>query len=160
MAANDSDLRLDALLVSEFEAAGWPRLPQGLPSSPNAAGSPAGAPIVLVLIDGLGWWNLNEYLGHAPNLRALVKTAAASEQPLTGRSVCPSTTAAAITSTLTGLAPGRHNMLSYQLIDPVAQAKFNLITFEDYPGEVEEFQAEPTWFERLNSVNEVTPCDF
>ncbi len=130
MAANDPDLRLDALLEREFAAAGWSPLPQGLPVEPDAAVSPAGAPIVLVLIDGLGWWNLNEYLGHAPNLRALVKNAAASGQPPTGRSVCPSTTAAAITSTLTGLAPGRHNMLSYQLIDPVARAKFSLITFE------------------------------
>lgn len=152
MAANDPDLRLDALLASEFAAAGWSPLPQGLPVEPDAAVSPANAPIVLVLIDGLGWWNLNEYLGHAPNLRALVKTAAASGKPLTGRSVCPSTTAAAITSTLTGLAPGRHNMLSYQLIDPVAQAKFSLITFEEYPGRVEEFQTEPTWFERLNAA--------
>ncbi|WP_236585894.1 alkaline phosphatase family protein [Mobiluncus curtisii] len=152
MAAGDADLRLDALLESEFAAAGWSTLPQQPPSAPDSTDSPAGAPVVLVLIDGLGWWNLNEYLGHAPNLRALVKAATASGQTLTARSVCPSTTAAAITSTLTGLAPGRHNMLSYQLIDPVAQAKFNLITFEDYPGRTEEFQPESTWFERLHAA--------
>jgi hypothetical protein len=152
MAADDTDLRLDALLESEFAAAGWSALPQQPTSAPDSTDSPAGAPVVLVLIDGLGWWNLNEYLGHAPNLRALVKTAIASGQTLTARSVCPSTTAAAITSTLTGLAPGRHNMLSYQLIDPVAQAKFNLITFEDYPGRTEEFQPESTWFERLHAA--------
>lgn len=152
MAADDTDLRLDALLESEFAAAGWSALPQQPTSAPDSTDSLAGAPVVLVLIDGLGWWNLNEYLGHAPNLRALVKAAIASGQTLTARSVCPSTTAAAITSTLTGLAPGRHNMLSYQLIDPVAQAKFNLITFEDYPGRTEEFQPESTWFERLHAA--------
>ena len=101
MAAGDADLRLDALLESEFAAAGWSTLPQQPPSAPDSTDSPAGAPVVLVLIDGLGWWNLNEYLGHAPNLRALVKAATASGQTLTARSVCPSTTAAAITSTLT-----------------------------------------------------------
>lgn len=144
--------------------------------------------LVLVVIDGLGWWNLQEYLGHAPNLRRLMRLAphesaanpASPASPVksttpatngnpailsaatppaallsanTARSVFPATTAAAITSLLTGLAPGAHNMLSYQVFDPQLARRFNLITFEDYPGQVEDFQNQATWFERLACRN-------
>lgn len=136
--------------------------------------------LVLVVIDGLGWWNLQEYLGHAPNLRSLIRLAphesgkkpkptaqpdpaiqphphASQSTPTklfasnTARSVFPATTAAAITSLLTGAAPGAHNMLSYQVFDPKVDQRFNLISFEGYPGKVEDFQNHPTWFEQLTA---------
>lgn len=128
--------------------------------------------VVLVLIDGLGWWNLQEYLGHAPNLRRVIKQAPHENnvtQPgpqgtvnnsnaprCTARSTFPSTTAAAITSLLTGLAPGAHNMLSYQVYDPQLDKRFNLINFEGFPREIEDFQDQPTWFELLEQCEEKT----
>lgn len=150
MSPDDPALRLDQLLLHEFHAAGWF---DGDSPSIVPSGTFSGQPLILVLVDGLGWWNLQAYLGYTPNLRRLVKSGQVSGGEPSGRSVCPSTTAAAITSILTGLAPGAHNMLSYQLTDPVVQAKFNLITFDDYPGEVEEFQDQDTWFERLQAAN-------
>lgn len=47
-------------------------------------------------------------------------------------------------------------MLSYQVFDPQLDARFNLITFEDYPGQVEDFQNQATWFERLARRNATT----
>lgn len=118
--------------------------------------------LVLVLIDGLGWWNLQEYLSYAPTLRRLIKgelrdgVAQKVGEADMARSVFPSTTAAAITSLLTGLAPGAHNMLSYQVFDPEVRKRFNLISFEGYPGVVEQFQPQPTWFERLATRGETS----
>lgn len=170
----DSELSLTDILASFFsplvrqagEKAPEPPVEKSLENPLAARDFLSCKHLVLVLIDGLGWWNLNEYLGYAPNLRRLIRSGsgASSEvnlgarvkpeqgQRLTARSVFPSTTAAAITSLLTGLAPGAHNMLSYQVFDPQVGRRFNLINFEGYPGNVEDFQNQPTWFEYLNAV--------
>lgn len=119
---------------------------KGLKKAQPAAGART---FVLVVLDGLGWVNLSAHLAYAPNLRRLVREQSAVRS--TARSVFPSTTAAAITSLLTGLAPGAHNMVGYAVHDPKVQRSFDLISFKDYPGKVEDFQPQPTWFERLNS---------
>ena len=62
--------------------------------------------VVLVLLDGLGALQLSERSALAPVM------AGAQMQPLT--SVAPSTTAAALTSLTTGVAPGEHGIVGYR----------------------------------------------
>ena len=63
--------------------------------------------IVLLVIDGLGWLQLEERRHLAPNLSALAGTAITT--------VAPSTTATALTSIATGLPPGEHGVVGYRI---------------------------------------------
>ncbi|MHB8287961.1 MAG: alkaline phosphatase family protein [Acidimicrobiales bacterium] len=63
--------------------------------------------VVLLVLDGLGWEQLSERKELAPVL------ASGMASPIT--SVAPSTTAAAMTSITTGLAPGDHGLVGYRL---------------------------------------------
>ncbi len=63
--------------------------------------------VVLLVLDGLGWEQLSERRTLVPAL------AAGTGRPIT--SVAPSTTAAAMTSITTGLAPGDHGLVGYRL---------------------------------------------
>ena len=63
--------------------------------------------VVLLLLDGLGWDQLQERRHLAPVLSSLIGG------PIT--SVAPSTTATALTSVATGLAPGTHGVMGYRV---------------------------------------------
>lgn len=63
--------------------------------------------VVLLVLDGLGWDQLQERPTVAPTLSAMVGG------PIT--SVSPSTTATALTSIATGLTPGRHGVVGYRV---------------------------------------------
>ncbi len=83
--------------------------------SPRAAPMPDWVPasardarqIVLLVIDGLGWEQLQERVHLAPTLAAM------TGGPIT--TVVPSTTAAALTSIATGLTPGEHGLVGYRM---------------------------------------------
>jgi predicted AlkP superfamily pyrophosphatase or phosphodiesterase len=63
--------------------------------------------VVLFVVDGLGWEQLQDRLALVPTLAAMV-----------GRSittVAPSTTATALTSLTTGLPPGEHGVVGYRI---------------------------------------------
>lgn len=66
---------------------------------------------VLVVIDGLGAISLRAHAGHA---RAL--TAGMAKRDV-AHSVFPSTTAAALTSIVTGVWPGEHGLVGYRVLD-------------------------------------------
>ncbi len=78
----------------------------GLPSwFPSIA---AGAKqFVLLVLDGLGWEQLQERAAIAPTLAAM------QGGPIT--TVAPSTTATALTSITTGLTPGEHGLVGYRM---------------------------------------------
>lgn len=76
--------------------------PRWLPERAVAAGQ-----VVLLLLDGLGWEQLERRRQLAPNLSAMVGG------PIT--SVAPTTTAAALTSLTTGLPPGEHGVIGYRM---------------------------------------------
>lgn len=64
--------------------------------------------VVLLVLDGLGWDQLQERLVHAPTMAAM-----------DGGSICtvaPSTTACALTSIATGLSPGQHGVVGYRMV--------------------------------------------
>ena len=78
----------------------------GLPSwfPPGVA---AAAQVVLLVVDGLGWEQLQERTALAPTLAGL------AGGPIT--TVAPSTTSTALTSIVSGLAPGEHGIEGYRV---------------------------------------------
>jgi len=77
---------------------------------------------VLVVVDGLGALPLRAHAGHA---RTLVS--AMAKKDVAG-SVFPTTTAAALTSLLTGSAPGVHGMVGYRVRHPERDVLVNQLT--------------------------------
>jgi predicted AlkP superfamily pyrophosphatase or phosphodiesterase len=63
--------------------------------------------LVLLVIDGLGWDQLQERRQAAPTLAAM------EGRPIT--TVVPSTTSTALTSITTGLSPGEHGLVGYRM---------------------------------------------
>ena len=117
----------------------------------------AQAPLVMVLVDGLGWQMLRECAGHTPNLRRLL----ADSDYL--HTCAPSTTAAALTTLATGVYPGAHAMVGYAVRDPLlrghlgaghvpkASDVFDLITFKNSSHDPLAWQSVPTLIERANA---------
>ena len=117
----------------------------------------AQAPIVMVLVDGLGWQMLRERAGHTPNLRRLL----ADSDYL--HTCAPSTTAAALTTLATGVYPGAHAMVGYAVRDPLLRGQmgaghvpgpgdvFDLITFKNSSHDPLTWQSVPTLIERANA---------
>lgn len=117
----------------------------------------AQAPLVMVLVDGLGWQMLRERAGHTPNLRRLL----ADSDYL--HTCAPSTTAAALTTLATGVYPGAHAMVGYAVRDPLlrghlgaghvpkASDVFDLITFKNSSHDPLTWQTVPTLIERANA---------
>ncbi len=111
---------MPALLSGVADAAG----PGGEPDAPSWVPGPVlGArQVVLLVLDGLGWEQLQAFATAAPTL------ASASGGPIT--SVAPTTTATALTSLTTGAAPSLHGIVGYRLRVDVDGAA------EHGPGEV------------------------
>jgi len=64
--------------------------------------------VVLLVLDGLGWHSLQTHAERMPTLAGM------AGGPIT--TVVPSTTAAALTSITTGLAPAAHGVLGYRMV--------------------------------------------
>ena len=105
-------------------------------------GLPQADRVCFVLVDGLGFHNLEDRSGHARTLRMW-----SNRGPLT--TVAPSTTAAAITAVGTGALPGATAMTSYALRSPVTGANFSLIKWENSGVDPVRWQTHPTLFEQL-----------
>lgn len=76
------------------------------------------APAVVVLvIDGLGWCQLDRWSDRVPVMSGLSDRVELAERgPMT--TVAPSTTAAALTSITTGVGPGEHGLVGYRIPTP------------------------------------------
>jgi hypothetical protein len=86
-----------------------------------------GAPrIVVLLLDGLGWNQLQKYSEHMPTLSGM-----------TGghiTTVAPSTTATALTSLVTGLSPGEHGLIGYRV--DMGDTVMNVLRWGDENGDL------------------------
>ena len=76
--------------------------------------------VCVILVDGLGYHNLQRRSGHAPVLTSLPTTKSYT--------VFPSTTAAALTSLATGLSPGQHGMVGHVAHDRQLGVTKNLLS--------------------------------
>ncbi|MBP8879664.1 MAG: alkaline phosphatase family protein [Dermatophilaceae bacterium] len=112
---------------------------------------------IVVLIDGLGDQLLRRRAGHAPFLRSSLPSA----QTIT----CgfPSTTATSMGTFGTGLLPGAHGMVGYEMLDPDRDVVFNGLSWEGGP-EPRRWQPNHTVFERAEasgiSVTRIGPGFF
>ncbi|UJP11088.1 alkaline phosphatase family protein [Microbacterium sp. KUDC0406] len=98
---------------------------------------------VLVVVDGLGAIPLRAHAGHARTL-----TAAMAKKD-TAASVFPTTTAAALTTLLTGEMPGVHGLVGYRVRHPDRDVLVNQLTEWESAGvDPLTWQAQPTVFER------------
>jgi len=77
---------------------------------------------LVIMVDGLGWHNLNDHLGHAPFLRRYVQKSSK------GYCGFPSTTAASIVSFATGVTPSQHGFIGYRIFDRAKNQSVNLLT--------------------------------
>ncbi|MDQ0645571.1 alkaline phosphatase family protein [Microbacterium murale] len=103
--------------------------------------------VVLVIVDGLGAIQLRGHAGHARHL-----TAGLGKKDV-AYSVFPTTTAAALTSTLTGLAPGEHGLVGYQVLDRSRDRLVNQLSGWECDGiDPLIWQPTPTVFERAAAV--------
>jgi hypothetical protein len=112
---------------------------------------------VVVLIDGLGYDQLRQRGGHAPFLRRLL--------PSAKRVPCgfPTTTATSMGSFGTGLPPGVHGLVGFQVLDPATDRLLNELSWEDGPDPLR-WQPNSTVFEAAEaagvSVTRVGPGFF
>lgn len=82
--------------------------------------------IVLLLVDGLGWNQLQGHREHMPTLTSF-----------TGghiTSIAPSTTATALTSLTTGLPPGEHGLIGYRV--DMGETVMNVLRWGDEDGDL------------------------
>lgn len=109
----------------------------------GGAALPAASSVVLVVIDGLGAHSLRAHSGHARTLStAMTRKSVAT-------SVFPSTTAAALTSILTGAWPGEHGLVGYQVRDPERDVLVNQLSGWESAGvDPVVWQSTETIFER------------
>jgi len=112
--------------------------------------------ICVVLADGLGKAMLKQRAAHAPFLRQVMNAAAnggpdhAHQQTLTA--AFPSTTVTSLTSLGTGVVPGQHGMVGYDVLDPGQDKVVNLLGNWDPGVDPETWQPFPTVFERLQGT--------
>src|SRR5690242_9167171 len=113
----------------------------GLMREPNPLGLPETGRACLLIVDGLGWELLRDHPAAAPFLSEL----AFSGRPLTAG--FPSTTVTSLASLGTGLVPGVHGMLGYQVAIP---GEGRLLNGLRWPKDVDPvaWQPQPTIYER------------
>ncbi|MDT0214872.1 alkaline phosphatase family protein [Rothia sp. ARF10] len=122
----------------------------GAPVAPGASG-PSVAPTarwelpparsaVVVLVDGLGHDLLRRRGGHAPWLRSHFSGARRIASGF------PSTTPVSMGSFGTGLAPGSHGLVGFEVLVPGEDRLLNELSWEDGPVP-ERWQPRATWFE-------------
>lgn len=127
------------------------------PDGDGRLGLPPARRAVVVLVDGLGYEQLRRRSGHAPFLRSLLPSAQRLDAGF------PSTTATSMGTFGTGLPPGTHGLLGYEVLVPGEDRLVNELSWENGPDPFA-WQPEPTVFERLVesrvSVTRIGPAFF
>ena len=115
---------------------------QAIRGESNRLGLPPVDNAVVVLVDGLGAELLKSRSGHARTMASA----------LTGKSVIesgfPTTTAAALASLTTGVAPGQHGLVGYTVLDPAHDRVVNQLSGWDDRLDPATWQLAPTLFEQ------------
>jgi hypothetical protein len=121
----------------------------------NTLGLPDARRVCVVLADGLGRNLLKQKTAHTPFLRSVIQ-AGQGDVPVWLDSAFPSTTAAALSSFGTGLPPGQHGMVGYDVLDPKQDKVVNLLGNWDPGVDPEAWQPFPTVLERAAGEVDVT----
>lgn len=110
----------------------------------NTLNMPQATRACLLMVDGLGAHQLERYRGHAPFLSKILNQ---DSQGLT--SSFPTTTAASLSSLGTGLAPGGHGLVGYDVYDPDRDVVINQLGGWDPKTDPTRWQPHPSVFEQL-----------
>jgi hypothetical protein len=127
----------------------------GVDGFENRLGLPAAKRICVVLADGLGRGLLKQKSAHTPFLRGVLQQGQ-GEVPAWLDSAFPSTTAASLASLGTGLAPGQHGLVGYDVLDPSQDKVVNMLGNWDAGVDPQDWQPFPTIFERAAEHVDVT----
>ncbi|WP_138442906.1 alkaline phosphatase family protein [Sinomonas susongensis] len=114
--------------------------PLGLPHAPR---------VCVVMVDGLGRSLLAGRTAHTPFLRGKLQDGQGSI-PTTLDAAFPSTTAASLASFGTGLPPGQHGMVGYDVLAPHLGRVVNQLNGWDAGVDPDKWQPFPTVFERIH----------
>jgi hypothetical protein len=109
--------------------------------SPNRLDLPRVSRAVVVLVDGLGANQLRSRAGHARTLNSVATRASAIDSGF------PTTTAAALATLATGVAPGQHGLVGYTALDPANDRVVNQLSGWDDRLDPATWQLAPTVFE-------------
>lgn len=136
-------------LITDVVAGGLASIDPALPGASAQAAASLGMEtgahqLLLILVDGLGYELIEEYVGHTPTLRRVRGDVRSIH------TVVPSTTAAAITAFGTGERPGATNMVGFSVA--YGGTVMNLLAMEGGPAP-SEWQPVPTYFERLAAAD-------
>ena len=136
-------------LITDVVAGGLATIDPALPGASAQADASLGMEtgahqLLLILVDGLGYELIEEYVGHTPTLRRVRGDVRSIH------TVVPSTTAAAITAFGTGERPGATNMVGFSVA--YRGTVMNLLAMEGGPAP-SEWQPVPTYFERLAAAD-------
>lgn len=128
-----------AAVLPDYGAANLVGVVPGLMAAPS--GRPEWLPpeartaeqVVLLVLDGLGWRQLQDRLALAPNLAGL------AGGPIT--SVAPTTTATALTSLVTGSPPSVHGIVGYRVVvaGPTGPEVMNVLKWRTASGDARPF---------------------
>ena len=119
----------------------------GVPGFGNALGLPQAKRVCVVLADGLGRGLLKQKTAHTPFLRGILQQGQGAV-PVWLDAAFPSTTAASLASLGTGLAPGQHGLVGYDVLDPAQDKVVNMLGNWDAAVDPQLWQPFPTVFER------------
>jgi hypothetical protein len=129
----------------------------GVPGEPNPLGLPPAVRVCLLVVDGLGWELLRDHPAAAPFLSEL----AGRGGPIAAG--FPSTTVTSLGSLGTGLPPGTHGMLGYQVAIPGQHKLLNGLRWDADVDPVQ-WQAAPTIYQRATAAGvracHVAPSSF
>lgn len=114
--------------------------PLGLPDAPR---------VCVVMVDGLGRSLLTQRAAHTPFLRGRLQAGQGSI-PTTLDAAFPSTTAASLASFGTGLPPGQHGMVGYDVLAPHLGRVVNQLNGWDPAVDPDKWQPFPTVFQRID----------
>lgn len=127
----------------------------GLDGFENRLGLPPAKRICVVLADGLGRSLLRQKSAHTPFLRSVMQRGQ-GDVPVWIDSAFPSTTAASLASLGTGLAPGQHGLVGYDVLDPSQDKVVNMLGNWDAGVDPQDWQPFPTILERAAEHVDVT----
>src|SRR5690554_4201580 len=108
----------------------------------NALTLPAADKAVVLLVDGLGATSLKASAGHARTLAPLLNATT------TAVSGFPTTTASALASLTTGVPPGEHGLVGYEVLDAAHDRVVNQLSGWDDRLDPATWQRSSTVFQR------------
>ncbi|MDF9816123.1 nucleotide pyrophosphatase/phosphodiesterase family protein [Streptomyces sp. SPB162] len=110
--------------------------------------------VCVFLVDGMGWEALRAHPEEAPFLASLMHTSrGGTGQPLTAG--FPSTTATSLASVGTGLAPARHGLAGYTVLDPSSGRLMNQLRWQPWT-DPHVWQPYPTVFQLADAAGVAT----